>query len=225
MRSQRSTARLSLDAIVAAGVAIADDHGLETLSMRRLAHDLGVNPMSLYHHVQDKDALLDAMVDSVVLAIAPVAASASTPWTEELRSLLLSARRAVLRHPWSVTVFLERDTPTEAVLQHIENVLDILRRGGCSVALIHHALHLFGSRILGFSQNLFDESARSGSSATGNDNPLEWAASFPNVVELAAAVNHDGGLGGCDDDDEFDFALEIILEGIEVRRAAEAAER
>src|SRR5690348_10668307 len=100
-RVSRPTARLSLEAILAAGIALADREGLDGLSMRRLGQELGVNPMSVYHHLRDKDALLDAMIDAVVGGIAPDPATAgAATWTEDLRALIGAARRTMLGHPW-----------------------------------------------------------------------------------------------------------------------------
>ncbi|WP_198950739.1 TetR/AcrR family transcriptional regulator [Kineosporia sp. A_224] len=222
-RAVRSTARLNRDAILAAAIALADRDGLEGLSMRRLGEELGVNPMSVYHHVEDKDALLGGMVESVVAGIA-TAPVGDVPWTEELRALVLAARRTVLGHPWAVDVLRQQETPSPAVLRHIDRVLGALRRGGCSVRLAHHALHVLGSRVLGFSQDLFDDSpAVPGDPAALAARYAGWATAYPYVVELAAVVSHEGGLGGCDDDEEFGFALDLLLDGLERRRRAEDA--
>jgi AcrR family transcriptional regulator len=223
-RAPRGTARLSREAIVEAGIALADRDGLDGLSMRRLARELGVNPMSIYHHLRDKDALLDAMLDAVVARIEPDHAPAVSGWTDELRALVLAARRTVLAHPWAARVLQQRGTPTPAALRHIDRVLGILRRGGCSVALSHHALHLLGSRILGFSQDLFDDSPDTRADpVTVAVQVAAWAEILPHVAELAGAVSHQGGLGGCDDDAEFGFGLDLLLDGLERCRGAEAA--
>jgi AcrR family transcriptional regulator len=220
-RARRGTARLSRDAIVEAGIALADRDGLDGLSMRRLAQQLGVNPMSIYHHLRDKDAVLDAMLDAVVARIEPPDVGGG--WTEELRSLVMAARRAVLAHPWAARVLQQRETPTPAALRHVDRVLGILRGGGCSVALSHHALHLLGSRILGFSQDVFDDSpdTRADPAAMAAQ-AAAWAEALPHVAELAGAVSHQGGLGGCDDDAEFGFGLDLLLDGLERRRLADA---
>ena len=219
----RASARLSQDVIITAAVELADRDGLAALSMRRLAQHLGVDAMSIYYHVHDKDALLGAMVDAVAAEIAIGAGqpNGSGPWTAQLRALIMQARRTMLRHPWAARVLEGRTTPTPAVLQHIERVLAVLRGGGCSVDLSHHAIHLLGSRILGFSQDLFDDSpgAADPAAATAAD---AWPESMPHVAELAAAVSHSGTLGGCDDDREFAFALDLLLDGLERRRLAEA---
>lgn len=223
----RASARLSREAIVAAAVALADRDGLDRLSMRRLGQELGADPMSVYHHLRDKGALLEAMVDAVVAGITPDDSPDDSPddqpaWTDDLRALILGARRTMLRHPWAVRVLQERATPTPATLRHLDRVLGAMRRGGCSVELSHHALHLLGSRVLGFSQDLFDDSPDT--RADPADLAAQfgaWAEAYPHVVELAFAVSHDGGLGGCDDDAEFAFALDLLLDGLERRRRTE----
>jgi AcrR family transcriptional regulator len=218
----RPTARLSRDGIVAAAVSLADREGLDGLSMRRLAQELGVDAMSIYYHLHDKEALLDAMADAVVAEI-EFEPDAGAPWTARLRSLVMAARSTMLRHTWAAPLLSGRQSPTPASLRHIERVLSTLRDGGCSVDLSHHALHLFGSRLLGFSQDLFDDSpAARPAPEEAAAQAAALARTHPRVGELAAAVTHEGALGGCDDDREFDFALEILIEGLERRRAAEA---
>ncbi|SNY50920.1 TetR/AcrR family transcriptional regulator [Paractinoplanes atraurantiacus] len=213
--STRSSARLSKEGIVAAAVELADRDGLDGLSMRRLAQHLGVDAMSIYYHLRDKDALLAAMADAVVSGIA--AEESEGAWTDRLRALIMRARATMLRHPWAVRVIEGRGEPTPAVLLHIERVLAIMRGGGCSVDLGHHAIHLLGSRILGFSQDLFDDTP----DPSAPPPPAEWAETLPHVAELAAAVTHDGPLSGCDDEFEFAFALDLLLDGLERRRSAD----
>ncbi|SCF02545.1 transcriptional regulator, TetR family [Micromonospora haikouensis] len=264
----RAPARLSRETIVAAAIGLADRDGLAGLSMRRLAQHLGVDAMSIYYHLRDKDTLLAAMVDAVAAEIevdgeieaatlggggtgaaavggggtgvaavggggaraggeaaagsGPAGAGAPGPWTDQLRALIMRARRTMLRHPWAARVLEARDTPTPAVLRHIERVLAVLRGGGCSVSLSHHALHLLGSRILGFSQDLFDDSPNTpATEAETAAQAAAWAESMPHIAELAVAVSHSGALGGCDDEDEFAFALDLLIEGLDRRRLAE----
>ncbi|MFF5083064.1 TetR/AcrR family transcriptional regulator C-terminal domain-containing protein [Actinoplanes sp. NPDC000266] len=213
--STRSTARLSKEGIVAAAVELADRDGLDGLSMRRLAQHLGVDAMSIYYHLRDKDTLLAAMADAVVASIA--ISEAGGPWTDRLRALIMQARGTMLKHPWAVRIIESRAEPTPAVLLHIERVLAIMRGGGCSVDLGHHAIHLLGSRILGFSQDLFDDNP----DPSAPPPPAEWAETLPHVAELAAAATHDGRLSGCDDEFEFAFALDLLLDGLERRRSAD----
>ena len=209
--------RLSRERIVDTAIALADRDGLDALSMRRLAGELGVDPMSLYHHVRDKEALLDAIGDALV-------ASAERPeptgdWGDRLRALILAMRATLLRHPWSARVLESRVQPGPATIAHIDAVLGILREGGLSVELAHHALHALGTRVLGFSDNLFDEAPAETDPALVAAQARAWAPTLPHVAELAVAATHDGALGTCDDDAEFAFALDLIIEGLQ-RRAA-----
>ena len=220
----RSSARLSREGIVAAAVALADREGLDGMSMRRLAQQLGADPMSIYYHLKDKNALVEAMADAVVAEIAPVPPVPGEPWTDRLRAIIMAARHAMLRHPWAAGLLAGRPAPTPATIDHVERVLAALREGGCSVALSHHALHLLGSRLLGFSQDLFDDSpAVRPAPEVAAAQAAAWATSHPHVAELAGAVTHEGALGGCDDDAEFAFALDVLLEGLERRRVAATA--
>jgi AcrR family transcriptional regulator len=223
-RPSRSTARLSRAAIVEAAIDVADREGLDAVSMRRLGAEFAANPMSLYHHVGDKDGLLGAMVETVVARIAPDWTGPGDPaaWTEDLRSLILAARRTMVAHPWAADV-IERRPATGAVLVHIERLLAILRGAGCDVNLSHHALHLLGSRMLGFSQDPF--TVPTGQGAASPERAAQyraWAETLPHVLEMATAAAHDGGMGGCDDEEEFAFSLDVLLDGLQRRRLAEA---
>lgn len=206
---------LSPDRIVDAAIRMADRDGLGNLSMRRLGAELGVDPMAVYHHVPDKSALLALMVDRVVGRIEPVREG---EWTDALRGTLLRSRERMLQHPWAARVLAGGIEPTPAVLRHVDAVLGILRRGGLSVSVAHHALHVLGSRILGFGQDLFDDAAEPRpDEETRRAQAEAWRPELPNIAELALAADHDGGLGGCDDDAEFAFALDLIIDGLAAR--------
>lgn len=214
--SSAATNRLNRAGIVSSAIELADRDGLAGLSMRRLAQELGVDAMSIYYHLRDKDTLLAAMTDAVVAAIEYE--DSTGPWTVRMKNLIMAARATMMHHPWAAQVLESRDTPTPAILAHIERVLAILRSGGCSLDLTHHAIHLFGSRILGFSQDLFDDSPDASPPPGAAAQALAWAETMPHVAELAVAVSHKGPLGGCDDDGEFAFALDLLLDGLERRR-------
>ena len=204
--------QLTRERVVAAGIELADRDGIESISMRRLAQELGVEAMSLYTHVRNKDDLLDGMVNAVIGEIPTTTGGAH--WKTSLRQMALAARGVVLSHPWAPGPIESRTAPGPATMYYINTVLGVLREGGFTVAQTHHALHILGSRLLGFSQELFDD--------TG-DLPPEAAASLasqlgatlPYIVEMALAVTHDGVLGPCDDDAQFEFALDFILDGLE----------
>lgn len=148
-------APLSRDRVLRAAVTLADDIGIEALSMRRLAQELGVVPMALYKHVAHKEELLDGMVETVVGEIHPPAPG--TDWRGAVRQRILSARAALLGHPWAARVIRSRTGPAPALLAHIDAVIGMFRAGGFSVDLTHHAMHALGSRVLGFTQEVFDD--------------------------------------------------------------------
>jgi AcrR family transcriptional regulator len=187
--------------------------------MRKLGQELGVEAMSLYNHVRDKEQIVDGIVDLVISEIE--LPSPTRDWKASLRALVLSARRVLQRHPWAPAVIESRTTPSPATFAYFEAVLGVLRSGGFSLDLAHHALHAMGSRVMGFTQELFDDSEQVGPSK--EEAALlagQMAAQFPRITEMAMSVSHGEALGGgCDDDVEFAFALDLILEGLERLRA------
>jgi AcrR family transcriptional regulator len=197
--------------VLQAAVDLADREGLEAVSMRRLGQELGVEAMSLYTHVRSKEDLLDGMADLVV-GEAPIA-SASRPWKAELRDTILGARSVLGRHRWAPLLLESRRDPGPATLRYIDAVIGTLRGGGLSIDVTHHALHVLGSRVLGFSQDLFDDSPEL-SAEDAAALAAQMSDSHPHVAEVAVAASHEGGLGGCDDDVEFRFALDLILDGL-----------
>jgi AcrR family transcriptional regulator len=210
---------LSKERVLRTAVQLADRGGTEAVSMRKLGQELSVDAMSLYHHVQNKDDILDGIVDVVVgeIDVSP----AGVDWKIELRRLVMTAREVMLRHPWAPRVIEERTDPGPAQMRYMERVLAILRGGGFSLDLAHHSIHVLGSRILGFTQDLYDDTDK------GRVDPelaalmaRQMADTYPYISELALAATHDGGLGGCDDDFEFAFGLDLILDGLERLRAA-----
>jgi AcrR family transcriptional regulator len=215
--SPERRATLTRHQVLEAAVALADRHGIEGVSMRRLGQELGIEAMSLYTHVRNKEDLLDGMVDVVMAEVAPRADADG--WKAALRRTILDARDVLKRHPWAPGVIETRVAPGPATLAQFDRVMGLLREGGCSLALTHHALHLLGSRLLGFTRELFDDSP--------DMSPDEAAAmaeqlrpTLPYVAEMAVAATHDGGLGGCDTDLEFVFSLDVILDGLELLRDA-----
>ena len=136
-----------------------------------------------------------------------------------LRTTVLGARSVVLRHPWAPRIIETREDPGPSGLRYYDGVMGILRDGGFSLEMTHHAIHLLGSRMLGFTQDLFDDSPDV-DPAVLTAMAAALAESHPYVSEMALGVTHDGGLGGCDDDVEFAFGLDLILDGLERLRAA-----
>ena len=131
----------------------------------------------------------------------------------------MAARRVMLRHPWARQVLEERGTSGPAALAHIEAVLASLQAGGFSIDVAHHALHVLDSRVFGFNQALFEDSAPADPSPEVAAAMVRALAGYPRIVELAQSVSHEGILGRCDDDVEFAFGLDLILDGLERLRA------
>jgi AcrR family transcriptional regulator len=205
-------AQLTRERVVTAGIELADRDGIESISMRRLAQELSVEAMSLYTHVRNKDDLLDGMVDAVIGKIATSTGVAD--WKVSLRQMALAARSILLTHPWAPRLVESRTTPGPATLRYIDAVIGVLREGGFTIAQAHHALHILGSRALGFTQDLFDDSDEL-EPETAASLASELGVTLPYVAEMVLAVTHGGALGRCDDDTEFEFALDFILDGLE----------
>jgi AcrR family transcriptional regulator len=215
---QEAKARIPLnkERILRTAVALADADGVESLSMRKIAEELDVVPMALYRHVANKEEMLDGMVDLAVGEIDPP--ETGIDWKTAMRRRILSARRMLLRHPWAASVIESRSDPTPAVIAYFDEMIGVFLAGGFPIELTHHALHALGSRLLGFTQELFDDTP-----AVDPEVEAEMyramAARYPNIGALVETVMHDDasvvGGRGCDDQFEFEFALDLMLDGLE----------
>ncbi len=207
-RGQR--ADLSRERIVRAAILLADEDGLDTVSMRRIGHRLGVEAMSLYNHVPNKDAVLDGMVDRLVEQIELPPRDA--PWRAAILGRALAARRVILAHPWARRLVVARSTTSRAILGYMDGIAGAFLAGGFSNQLTHDATHLISSRVLGFTQDIFDpneippEGARLWTEALGS-------GAYPRLAASLDGVTHD-------DEREFVFGLELILDGLERARDA-----
>ena len=209
---------LSKERVLRAAVTVADEAGIDGLSMRRLADALDVVPMALYKHVANKDQLLDAMIDVVIAEIDPPVDGAG--WKTAIRRRILSARQVLKRHPWASRVLETRSNASPVVLDYMNSMIGIFLAGGFSVDLTHHVMHAMGSRLLGFSQELFDDSA-SMDPEMRDAVVRQMQGRFPHIAEVVKTVYHDAGsvVGpGCDDQFEFEFALDLLLDGLESLR-------
>ena len=198
--------------VLEAAIDLADSDGIDAVSMRKLGQELGIEAMSLYTHVKSKDDLLDGMADTIVSRIPLVVREDG--WKRELRSVILGARAEMLRHPWAARTIETRAEPGPATIRYMDAVAAIMFNGGFSADLAHHGLHVLGSRVLGFSQDLFDDKGAVDPEESA-EIARELARAFPSVGAIALAASHEGGLGGCDDDVEFAFGLDLILDGLE----------
>jgi AcrR family transcriptional regulator len=213
---------LSRERALAAAVTLADAEGLKALTMRRLAADLGVEAMSLYYHLPGKEGLLDGLAESVVGEIeTAVARTAETgDWRTSLRQRFLSAREVMLRHPWAPGLLSSRRTIPFGVYAYYDAIVATLIAGGFSHRVAHRALHAFGSLALGFAQEIFSPAAAGGTmdvEATEADLPA-MAEALPHLSAMMAAEAHaaaDPMLGWCDSQVEFEFTIDLLLDGIE----------
>jgi AcrR family transcriptional regulator len=211
--------RLSRDRVLAAAMAHADEGGLEALSMRKLAEDLGVAPMALYRHVANRDDLIDGMVDVVFGEIdLPVA---GTDWKTAMRQRAISLRDVLARHRWAIGLMESRTNPGPANLGHHDAVLGNLRAGGFSVVMAAHAYSLLDSYVYGFAltkMNLpFEADQDVGEVAESMLEPFP-ANAYPYLLEI---LTEHVMKPGYDYGDEFEYGLDVILDGLE-RTAATA---
>ncbi|HSP53451.1 MAG TPA: TetR/AcrR family transcriptional regulator [Cryobacterium sp.] len=207
---------------IQAAVTLADTDGIESLSMRKLARDLGVEAMSLYYHVKSKDEILDGMIESVIDEMALPAAEAE--WKSALRDRAESARRVLGRHPWAISMVDERTTPT--TMRHLDAVIGCLRHAGFSLALAAHAMSLLDSYVHGFALQEaslpLDESGDIGATTEDILAQQGMMAAFPHLAEMGVELILQPGYAY---GNEFAFGLRLILDGLEAAFTAEAQTR
>ena len=157
------------------------------LSMRRLGQELGIEAMSLYNHVANKEDVLDGVVELVVSEIEPPVSGSD--WKDTMRQRVLSARRVLLKHHWASEVIVSRPNMQPAMLAYMDSMAAIFRNGGFSVDLTHHAFHVMGSRIIGFAQELYDDSGPPPADPEIAELMLrQLLANYPSISEIAAQV-------------------------------------
>ena len=205
--------------VLRAAMAHADEGGLETFTMRKLAGALGVAPMSLYRHVANKDDLVDGIVDLVFDEIDLPAAGAE--WKGAMRQRAISVRQALARHRWAIGLMESRRNPGPANLRHHDAVIGSLRAGGFDIAMAAHAYSLLDGYIYGFAltkMNLpFDSSEEVAEMAQGMLEPFPLDE-YPHLVEM---LTQHVMKPGYDFGNEFEYGLDLILDGLErVRDAA-----
>jgi AcrR family transcriptional regulator len=218
-RDQKVTPRrspLNRRRVLQAAVTLADDAGLDALSMRNLAQALSVVPMALYKHVANKEELLDGMVEVIVGEIDPPVPGAG--WKDAIRKRILSARQTLIRHRWASGVIESRIHAPPVVLDYMDSLVGMFRAGGFSVDLTHHVMHALGSRMWGFTQEVFPTPSPPADPQLRAAMFRELSERYPHIIEMATAGTHDpaSAVGrGCDDQFEFEFALDLLLDGFE----------
>jgi AcrR family transcriptional regulator len=210
--SAEPRAPLSRERVLRAAIGLADASGIEALTMRRLAKELGVEAMTLYYYVANKDEILTGITDLVVgeFELPP----GDVDWKQGLRLTAISAHRVLLRHGWAANLMLSGSDARPARLHHMEAILDSLRSAGFSAEMTHHAYHALESHIMGFTLWLvgmaLDAQKLPGMAADFLEQlPRE---EFPRLAEhiethFVAPVEYVGT--------EFEFGLDLILDGLE----------
>ena len=211
--NDRPRTPLNKTLVIAGAIELADEIGIDALTIRRLAAKLGVKPMSIYHHVANKDEILDGMVDVVFSEIDRP--ETDTDWKAAIRGRAVSARTVLARHRWATPMMESRPTPGPETLSHHDTVIGCFRRAGFSIEMTAHAYALVDNYIYGFALQEASLPATGGEEianlAETIIEPLP-ADDYPHLVELATEYIMQPGY---DFGNEFDFGLELILDGLE----------
>jgi AcrR family transcriptional regulator len=203
---------LSRDRVIAAGVTLADESGIAALSMRKLGERLGVEAMSLYKHVGNKDDLLDGMVDSVFAELE--LPSDTSGWRAAMRHRAVSVRATLQRHPWAVPMMQSRSNPGPHTLTHLDAVIGLLRDAGFTVVLTAHALSVVDAYVYGFAMQEralpFDTEERS-TELIQQILAAMPADRWPHLVEFSREHVLKPGY---DYSKEFEWGLDVVLDGL-----------
>jgi AcrR family transcriptional regulator len=206
-------APLNRERVLRAAVALADENGIGSLTMRKLGEVLGIEAMSLYNHVANKDDLLDGMIDIVFGEI--VLPGNETDWKTAMRQRAISVREALSRHRWAIGLMESRSSPGPATLKHHDAVIGSLRHAGFSIEMAAHAYSALDSYIYGFALQEpslpFDtpeETAEVAKSIMAQFSNGE----YPHLAELTLEYVLKPGY---DYANEFEFGLDLILESLQ----------
>jgi TetR/AcrR family tetracycline transcriptional repressor len=214
---QRTRERLSRERVVEAAIQVMDAEGLEAVSMRRVAREVGVEAMSLYHHVRDKDDLLDAMAIAIMRGFdAPAEAG---DWADHGREVARAWRRLLKVHPNAIALFAERHRPLDDVeaLRPMEVALRALGEAGLSHADAVQAFHAIGGYIFGFVAMEMGGLFGPGVGAGSDPNTFAEGVALETLPCVAAALPY---LVRCDFDEQFEFGLDLMIEGLRAKVAA-----
>jgi AcrR family transcriptional regulator len=207
---------LSRERVLAAAIGLADRAGIESLTMRKLAQELGVEAMTLYYYVARKDDILAGIVELVVSEFA--VPSAGGDWKAEIRQAAISAHDVLLRHRWAASLILSGPPVGPARIRHMDAILGTLRGAGLSAEMTDHAYHALDSHIMGFTLwevGITTGMARQPGSVASFLEDLDRAA-FPHLAEH---IDEHLKERRPDDEGDFAFGLELILDGLERIRA------
>jgi AcrR family transcriptional regulator len=210
--SARPRTPLSRERVLRAALALADKSGLESLSMRNLGQKLGVEAMSLYNHVANKDDILDGIVDLVFGEIALPSKGAA--WKPAMRKRAISAHEALLRHPWAPSLMQSRTKPGPATMRHHDSVLGTLRSSGFTLVMAAHAVSVIDGYVYGFAlqQINLPLQSREQVAEVGEGILRQLGGEYPHLAEM---ITKHAMKPGYDYAKEFEFGLDLILDGLE----------
>jgi AcrR family transcriptional regulator len=209
---------LNRERVLRAAIALADEGGFESLTMRKLAKGLGVEAMSLYNHVASKDDLLDGMVDLVFGEIEPP--PTDVDWKTAMRTRAVSTREALARHRWAIGLMEGRTNHGPANLRLHNAVLGCLRAAGFSIEMSVHAYSVLDAYIYGFALQERDMSPESADdfAAEAQRQMREYEAVLSEYPHLVEVVGGYVAKAGYDYATEFVFGLDVILDALDRRR-------
>jgi AcrR family transcriptional regulator len=207
--------RMSKDRVLRAAISLADEGGIESLTMRRLAQELGVEAMTLYYYVANKDDILDGIVDIVLSEFE--LPSSGTEWKAAIRKTAISAHDVLVRHPWAASLMLSATGSSPARWRYMDAILGCLREAGFSADMTDHGYHALDSHITGFTlwevQVQIDPQTLPDLAATFlRELPVD---DYPHLVEH---VHQHLKERSPDDEGAFAFGLDLILDGLERMR-------
>lgn len=213
LHDKTSTTPLTVKRIIDAALAIVDEQGLKALSMRKLADRLGVKAMSLYNHISNKEALIDALMDRVIDEMA--VPDTTQEWKAAMHERARTMHEAILRHPWAAQLMMSRMNTGPAMLTHIDTTLACLRHAGFSVEDADKAWSLMDSHILGFTTLALNAPIQPEQYAQVASDflPLLSTNEYPYLHELAQTVAA-GQYSGIND---LDYGLTMILTGLQMQ--------
>ena len=203
---------LSRDRVMGGAIALADEEGIEALSMRKLGQALGVEAMSLYNHVKNKADILDGIVDMVVSEFE--LPQPGTDWKTAIRRTAITAHEVLVQHPWAASLMLSPARMSTARLRYMEGILGSLREGGFSAEMTHHAYHALDSHISGFTlwQVHFQFDTKEAHDIAANFLGKLDPDTYPYLLEHTKEHMKEARP---EDEGEFAFGLDLILDGLE----------
>jgi AcrR family transcriptional regulator len=204
---------LSRDRVLRAAIDLADAGGIESLTMRKLAQELGVEAMTLYYHVANKEEMLNSIVDLIMGEIE--LPSSGDEWKSAIRTAAISAHQVLLRHPWAASLVLSSSGVSASRMRYMNALLGTLREAGFSAQMTDHAYHALDSHIMGFTLWVvgMDLGSHEDVVALAGD----FLKEFPRdeLPHLAEHVEQHMKPRDPDEEGEFAFGLDLILDGLE----------